>query len=348
VVTIDKNEKEVDTVEDSARVMVFDLDDLEHKEGSDKPSSSRQPSLPLLEQPAARPNRVRRPRPQTNTAIDTFNSIRPSSLPPPSHIRPMRSQPGVDSSSSQGMMMSLPRAPAVVKASQASSSSSQVPLNEHDAELLKLVAADTPSHRGAWTPESKAWQSFTRRQDQRDGVDNDRISEEGSPQDAVVSSAPVSAKKPETRRHADNSDEEDDDDEQPSGHDVAASLPVDIINRFKPREQLSLSSYRPQNALPTLLEQEAVATTSTAALTGKTPSSTAIRKAAYAERDRARSLDPGPLDFAAEEDEDAAEDEDDEESANADDAGEKARKRALRILQARSELPEEGMWRSLV
>jgi len=116
---------------------------------------------------------------------------------------------------------------------------------------------------------------------------------------------------------------------------------VNIANRLKPREPLSLSSYRPQNALPTLPEQD-VASNSTKQL-----SSTSIRKATYAERDRARSLDPGPLDFAVEE-EDAEEEVDDEDdSRTADDAGEKARKKALRILQARSELPEEGMWRSL-
>jgi len=116
---------------------------------------------------------------------------------------------------------------------------------------------------------------------------------------------------------------------------------VNIANRLKPRGPLSLSSYRPQNALPTLPEQD-VASNSTKQL-----SSTSIRKATYAERDRARSLDPGPLDFAAEE-EDAEEDIDDEDDSHiADDVGEKARKKALRILQARSELPEEGMWRSL-
>ena len=62
-------------------------------------------------------------------------------------------------------------------------------------------------------------------------------------------------------------------------------------------------------------------------------------------------MDPGALDFATveEEDEDDVEDESEPDPAKPEshDAGEKGRKRALKILQARSELPEEGMWRSL-
>jgi hypothetical protein len=38
-------------------------------------------------------------------------------------------------------------------------------LDPREAEILKLVAADTPSHRGAWRKDSKAWQLFVSRQD---------------------------------------------------------------------------------------------------------------------------------------------------------------------------------------
>ena len=220
VVTIEKEEKgDEETAAQDARgpyfrpsplvllltllsVMIFELEDLEPGEGADKLDTARQNTLPLLEQAATRPARSKRLRPQTSTAIDTFNSLRPSSLPTPSHIRPLRSQPGVDSSS-QGMMLSLPRAPAVISTSrtQASGSSSQKTANELDAELLKLVAADTPSHRGAWAPDSRAWQTFTRRQDQKDDVDHEGIPEEGdNTEDAVVASAPVSAKISEMRK----------------------------------------------------------------------------------------------------------------------------------------------------
>ena len=75
-----------------------------------------------------------------------------------------------------------------------------------------------------------------------------------------------------------------------------------------------------------------------------------MRKAAYLARDRNRSMDPGTLDFAVEEED---EDEESEESGpeqgkvEPSDAGGKGRKHALKILQARSELPSDGMWRSL-
>jgi len=70
--------------------------------------------------------------------------------------------------------------------------------------------------------------------------------------------------------------------------------------------------------------------------------SASYRKASYAARDRSRSLDPGALDF---------ESGGDDESIDADDCESgslsRGRRRALKILQVRSELPAEGMWRSL-
>lgn len=37
------------------------------------------------------------------------------------------------------------------------------PLSFHEAEIMKLVAANTPSHRGAWKKDSPAWKTFIRR-----------------------------------------------------------------------------------------------------------------------------------------------------------------------------------------
>lgn len=72
------------------------------------------------------------------------------------------------------------------------------------------------------------------------------------------------------------------------------------------------------------------------------PTSASYRKASYAARDRGRSLDPGALDF---------ETIDEDESIDGDDGDpgslSRGRRRALKILQARSTLPAEGMWRSL-
>ena len=73
-------------------------------------------------------------------------------------------------------------------------------------------------------------------------------------------------------------------------------------------------------------------------------SSAAIRRASYAERDRGRSMDPGALDFEATDDDDES---DADNMDNMTQVGNRGRRQALKILQARSELPAEGMWRSL-
>ena len=69
-------------------------------------------------------------------------------------------------------------------------------------------------------------------------------------------------------------------------------------------------------------------------------SAAALRRASYAERDRHRSIDPGALDFAAEDD-DEGEEEDDK--LNAEDVeGPKSRRIALTIIQKRQSLPPDG------
>ena len=70
--------------------------------------------------------------------------------------------------------------------------------------------------------------------------------------------------------------------------------------------------------------------------------SASYRKASYAARDRSRSLDPGALDFEAVEEDENLDGDDDETGSLS-----RGRRRALKILQYRSELPAEGMWRSL-
>lgn len=119
----------------------------------------------------------------------------------------------------------------------------------------------------------------------------------------------------------------------PNGSDqpFIGSLPIPIKLPKRP-QVLSLASYRPQVSIP---EQPVVNT-------APNVSTTALRKAAYAERDRSRSVDPGALDFEEEEEE-----KDHRVVDDATDAGDRGRNRALKILQAGSEVPEAGMWRSL-
>lgn len=109
----------------------------------------------------------------------------------------------------------------------------------------------------------------------------------------------------------------------PFNSGVSASLPISIA--LTPRDRAENGSHDESDARPE------------PALT-----SASYRKASYAARDRSRSLDPGTLDFEAA---------DDDENFDSDDADtgslSRGRRRALKILQARSELPAEGMWRSL-
>lgn len=145
--------------------MLFSLEDLEGEEDTGY-SSDIQPLL--LKQAVSCTLRPKMIRPQTN--IEIFSSLRPSSLPNPSHIHPMRGQSHADSSSHS--MLPRPKVPTP-------GVSPQIP-TEHDVELLRLAAADTPTHRGVWTPNSKAWRTFIRRQDLKEDVDrNGRILEEG-------------------------------------------------------------------------------------------------------------------------------------------------------------------------
>jgi hypothetical protein len=126
---------------------------------------------------------------------------------------------------------------------------------------------------------------------------------------------------------------------------MPGSLPINIVSAIRPREVLSLASYQPRSTVGATHQQTAA---TVEAVHPKQMSSSAIRRAAYAARDRSRLLDPGHLDFVAEEDEE----EDEARSGGrfvvqSMESGERARQHALKILQARAELPEEGMWRSL-
>ncbi|PPR02642.1 hypothetical protein CVT24_002125 [Panaeolus cyanescens] len=350
VVTIQTNadkasgEGEATVPVEDPREMIFPMEDLENNANGDVVDQGTAMSLPLVEQPPARPPRPRKLRsPNTTALLESFASLRPSSLPNPSYIRPMRSSPGVDSSQA----IVLPRSsllPPSAEASQATSkASSTVPspttMSERDMELRKLVAADTPSHRGAWTPDSKAWQMFARRQSSKEEVDqSDSAGESESGESGRINIA-----KRGLPRRIGHDDDENHFDGEESSRMMSGSLPVHI-NRIKPREPLSLASYKPPN---TITEEVQDAVISAPALAQKHLSSAAIRKATYLERDRSRSMDPGTLDFPSEGEDDGSDSDSDVVESETLESGERARKKALKILQARSELPEEGMWRSL-
>ncbi|RDB20100.1 hypothetical protein Hypma_012852 [Hypsizygus marmoreus] len=349
---VNSDKEEEALVNEDQREMIFDFEDT-HGELTQETLNFSRPTLQLLEQPAA-PVRVRRTRMQNAVGLPgSFSSLRPTSLPAPSHIRPPRSQHGSDLSS-PSMMLSLPRQSILLKkekspVSPTASSSTTVaqPVdkidesqNIQDAEILKLVAADTPSHRGAWKPEGKAWQTFVRRVPGVLGVGD--IPEEYEDDGGGASGSGLDTTETSMAgREIYPADKEDSKEYEPP---FIGSLPIPIkVGKPSKPAVLTLASYQPAT-----LAQLGV---SSPPATQKQTSSTAIRKAAYAERDRTRSMDPGALDFATEEDDEDGEEEDveDDEGAPIDttEAGGRGRKRALKILKARSEIPEAGMWRSL-
>lgn len=349
VVTIVKDEKEAFTGDQGDQTLVhsakdspyfpsaeamFPLDDVVSEGVAETPVHDQQTTLPLLEQPPPRPITIKK---RSQIAVgDAFHSLRPASLPAPSHVRPIRSPPGVDSSSS--VLASLPKASSPTRTLPQSPNSEPPPpslLTESDVELLRLVAADTPSHRGAWLQGSENWQSFTsnrNRKSEQEETDEDGAATKSAP--LVVTRNTVAADGKAflvfsySRLIYHSLDSGD-------SSALVGSLPIKI-KKPEPPKPLSLASYVGQDDPATPLGV-------TPANNGRKPSSNAIRRAASLEKDRARSMDPGPLDSVAEEDEL----DDEVEIASTNEEGEKARKQALRILEARSELPEEGMWRSL-
>src|SRR6266550_3666660 len=148
--------------------MVFELEEPEGEDGAEPLANGPPQILPLLEQPPARPVRHRKAKSLSNAGLpSSFSSLRPLSLPGPSQIRPPRSPHGIDASS-QNVMMSLPKQTTLDQQKRFLSAKhttlTDVPeeeLDPRDAVILRLVAADTPSHRGAWRPDSEAWKSLT-------------------------------------------------------------------------------------------------------------------------------------------------------------------------------------------
>lgn len=309
--------------------MVFDLE----PEDSSRPisASGDKPAIILREQPSG-PSRDPRTRTSRRTASDgslpeSFSSLRPVSLPAPSHVRPSRHP-----SSETGQppppppMSKPPMSKKEKRRSLPDVRESLDPFDEREAEILKLVAANIPSHRGAWKKESKAWETFVRRQGGR--TSHPLIPEEGE-------------------EDGDGLEDEDSDEDnewtQFSSVPMAGSLPIAIGPLSQTRPALSLASYKPKTSLA---DQPGILVPPLQV--GRTiNSSAALRKAAYAERDRSRSFDPGALDFETEVDEGDEASDDDSSKTDPPEIGERGRRRALRILQARSELPEAGMWRSL-
>lgn len=205
------------------------------------------------------------------------------------------------------------------------------PMSDREAEIRRLLAADTPSHRGAWRVGGPAWKNFLAGKsgalpnvDPSD-VGLGQVDEEDDIKDDGKSDQVDSSRFMLIMLLGDS---------QITQAGVAASMPITITMPYRPKEApLSLASYQPQPVLTQPPESQPRLS----------------RWSKYTERDQNRALDPGVLDFSL-----AEEDEDEVQVAvkSADitrslDEGDRGREHALKIIQARIAIPEAGMWRSM-
>ncbi|KAI6127387.1 hypothetical protein EDD16DRAFT_1552655 [Pisolithus croceorrhizus] len=200
-------------------------------------------------------------------------------------------------------------------------------VNPEEEDILRLVAAHTPSHRSAWKRHSKAWKALV-----------------GS---SYLKGVPGALIPMENEDDSERTPNETDDSDLDASQDVRwtfqagvpASLPVNIRPLVRRREPLSLASYQPKTSLPERA----------GAIVPPLPDAPGARHVSsvlsHAGRDQTARC--GTLDFLtaeAEEDEERSEEELTQVSIPDEARG---RQRALRILKARSKIPAAGMWRSL-
>jgi hypothetical protein len=199
--------------------MVFHLEDEDQDDLTTE--SSDRPVLRLLE-PVNAPVRVHRKPVQKSSSgglPESFSSLRPASLPAPSTMLQPRHQTDSDPTPRTLARTSpvISKTPTTKK--QRHSPVTEVqdfdPFDEREAEILKLVAADTPSHRGAWKKDSRAWQLFVRRQG--GSTSYPLIPEEGEEDDDPFS-------------HSISRIEEDTEDDDSASSDVHGKILLSPIN----------------------------------------------------------------------------------------------------------------------
>ena len=162
--------------------MIFDLED----EGNER-ADADEAQLPLNEPPVA-PVRSTRARATGPGLPSSLSTLRPASLPAPSAARPTKHFTVTDDITSQSLnpardFVKRATPPELVDSDEDSSE-----LDNQEEEIRKLVAANTPSHRGAWKKNSKAWQMFVHRKGEslasrrqshiREETENDPLAED--------------------------------------------------------------------------------------------------------------------------------------------------------------------------
>ncbi|KZV76119.1 hypothetical protein PENSPDRAFT_646663 [Peniophora sp. CONT] len=318
--------------------IIFDLED------ETEDSSPRPPATLALNEPPT-PHLPQRPHPQKRSSSgglpESFSRLRPASLPAPSPLRasphtptvPLAMSPVTDTPRS-----SINGAPNTVGARDVavtngrkpdSNSNSSTHFTPREEELARLVAAGTPSHRAAWRKDGAAWSVFSGRR-RADDAERDVLSgssEDENEGDDMLGALP---RRIPSRSASDTH----------TGPAIAASLPI-AIGPIRPVTTRARAggdgmTYAPKTSLGNRY--------------GELVPPLIARREAYDERDRARGMDPGALDFVLGNDPlnaDVDADSDLEGGVGEGREASRGRQNALRILKARSELPSEGMWRSL-
>ncbi|KAJ6515400.1 hypothetical protein C8R45DRAFT_956389 [Mycena sanguinolenta] len=310
---IAEEEEEDRLARNTGEEMMFPLDT-----DSNEQDSAEGAVMVLVDQPvkpsrSLQPRRSARKPPTDSTGLpQSFSGLRPESLPRPSNIVPPRRGPSPPAEEPISEEDGVEEEAVDV----------QEELDSRDHEIRRLVAADTPSHRLGWKKGSTEWETLVSPH-RHSSVDEDK--------DVVLESPP----------HLNGT----------SQAGMPGSMPINIRPVANPRPNLSLASYRPQTmpSAPQVPEPEPPL---------PVPSSS-VRRALYAERNLQRAMDPGALDFAVdassviEEEEEEAEEDHTTGGADAPttcasfDELDIGRKHARKILQARNDVPDSGMWRSL-
>ncbi|TFY83692.1 hypothetical protein EWM64_g322 [Hericium alpestre] len=268
---------------DEEAAAIFDLDDTAAEQSEADAELLAKMTLPIAE-----PHISARPRQRSTSGSNlpqSFLSLRPASLPAPSHLR-RPSTPEPPPPSTNG------RSEQANGHGNAVNGQPQEPLSPREEELMKLVAADVPSHRGTWKRDSKAWQQFVNRKGAKDQFSGPTPlfdeAEQDDVEDRALDGGDGSGRPGRGSASSNGNDKET--------SSLATSLPISILPLSEKRKISGVPSYQPKTSLPYYY----------GALVPPLPpvaSSVSMRKAAYAERDRERSLDPGALDFAADEEE---------------------------------------------
>ncbi|KAJ4479132.1 hypothetical protein J3R30DRAFT_3474476 [Lentinula aciculospora] len=305
---------------------------------------------------------------------ESFSALRPDSLPAPSHISlpipsrispttsPLNATPtqnslkhGLNSATNDSQPQINPASGIAFDSTTfgGDAATAQALKRDRHAQILNLLAASLPSHRAAWA--GKNYETFVRGAYANEGNDDDEESEDD---DGDMDTGKLN---PELL-HA----------------GIPSSVPV-TIHRPKSKSKvppLSLASYQPDAVITDNMTRPP---SQVETINMKRLSSAALRRASYAERDVERGVDPGMFDYLMEVHQEEDENEEDvsdklnggrdlENGGNGKNVANgprqepleglhegyrgssQGRDRAYKILeaQAKSGVPDDEMWRSLI